>query len=194
MYAIIRTGGHQEKVAVGEQITVDRLKQEVGEEVRFVPLMVSRDDGTIVTDHRELESSAAVVGVVVEHLKGDKVDVFQYRQKTGYRRHTGHRQPLTLVEISELRLGDRVERAAEKRAAEQAARDALALEEQARREAEEEAPKKVTPKKTPAGAKAAAKGAAKAGAGTKTGRGTAKPPARKAPAKRAVPKKEQKEE
>ena len=106
MFAIIRTGGHQEKVTVGEQITVDLLHQEVGAEVRFVPLMVSRDDGTIVSDHKELQESASVVGRVLKHVKGDKVDVFQYRQKTGYRRHTGHRQPMTLVEITEIKLGD----------------------------------------------------------------------------------------
>src|ERR671919_819195 len=108
MYAIIRTGGHQEKVSVGEQITVDRLKQEPGEEVRFVPLMIAKDDGTIVTDHAELTDKGAVLGRVLQHVKADKIEVFNHRQKTGYRRHTGHRQPMTLVEIAEVRLGDAV--------------------------------------------------------------------------------------
>lgn len=163
MYAIIRTGGHQEKVEVGEQITVDRLKQEVGEEVRFVPLMVAKDDGQIVSDHQALERDASVVGKVLEHVRGDKLDVFQYRQKTGYRRHTGHRQMLTLVEISEMRLGDAVERLEDRRAAEEAKRVAQELAQQAQEEAEADAPKKVTPKKT------AAKGTAKAGAKGKSG-------------------------
>ena len=117
MYAIIRTGGHQEKVTVGEQITVDRLKQEPGEEVRFVPLMIAKDDGTIVTDHAQLNNEGAVVGKVLQHIKADKLDVFNDRQKTGYRKHTGHRQQMTLVEIAELRFGPVVERADEKRAA-----------------------------------------------------------------------------
>ena len=107
MYAIIRTGGHQEKVTAGEQITVDYLNQRsVGDTVTFPALMISGDDGTVVSDHKELADKAKVTGTVVQHIKADKVDVFQYRNKTGYRRHTGHRQPMTLVEITEIRLGD----------------------------------------------------------------------------------------
>ena len=179
MYAIIRTGGHQEKVTVGEQITVDRLKQEPEEEVRFVPLMVALNDGTVVTDHVQLQEKAAVVGKVLQHIKGDKVDVFQYRQKSNYRRHTGHRQPLTLVEIAELRFGETVERAEEKKAAEAAQREALELTRQAEAEAKKDAPKTVTPKK-----KAPAKTAA-----AKTGTG-AKAAANKPAARKASPKKE----
>ncbi len=162
MYAIIRTGGHQEKVAVGEQITVDRLKQEPGEPITFVPLMVGLDDGTIVTDHQQLTDKAAVTGRVLQHVKGDKVEIFQYRQKTNYRRHAGHRQPLTVVEIAELRFGEHVERAEEKRAAEEAQREALELSRQAQEEASKDAPKKVAPKRKPAakatGGKATAAG------------------------------------
>jgi large subunit ribosomal protein L21 len=186
MYAIIRTGGHQEKVTVGEQITVDRLKEEPGEKVQFVPLMVAKDDGSIVSDHKQLTEEASVTGTVLQHLKGDKLDVFQYRQKTGYRRHTGHRQALTLVEISELRLGQAVENAEEKRAAEDAQRQALELERQARAESEADAPKKVTArKKTPAkaGAKASTAKAAK-------GRAPAKPKAGGAAKKTAKPDKD----
>jgi large subunit ribosomal protein L21 len=178
MYAIIRTGGHQEKVTVGEQITVDRLKQEPGEEVRFVPLMIAKDDGTIVTDHAQLEKDAAVVGKVVSHFKGEKLEVFNYRQKTGYRRHAGHRQPLTLVDIEELRFGEAVERAEEKRAADAAAREALELQRKVAAEEEKAAPKKVTPrKKAPAKAVGAKAPAAK------------KPAAKKPAAKKAAPKK-----
>jgi large subunit ribosomal protein L21 len=106
MYAIIRTGGHQEKVSPGEQITVDHLKKEIGETITFPVLMISTDDGSVTSDHKELEEKAGVTGTVVQHIKADKVDVFQYRNKTGYRRHTGHRQPMTLVEITEIKLGD----------------------------------------------------------------------------------------
>ncbi|MGH2784183.1 MAG: hypothetical protein ACRDJ1_02880, partial [Actinomycetota bacterium] len=101
-----------------------------------------------------------------------------YRQKSNYRRHTGHRQPLTLVEIAELRLGDTVERADEKKAAEEAQRQALELGRQAREEDSKDAPKKVTPKKkAPAKAVTAkAAGGAKAGAKKTTAR---KPSAKK---------------
>jgi large subunit ribosomal protein L21 len=178
MYAIIRTGGHQEKVVVGEQITVDRLKQEPGEPIDFVPLMMGLDDGTIVTDHQQLTDKAGVKGRVLQHFKGDKIDIFQYRQKTNYRRHTGHRQPLTLVEIAEVRFGDTVEKAEEKRAAEEAQKEALELGRQAREEQEKDAPKKVTPKK---------KSAAKATAGKAAGGAKAapkKPAAKKSPGKK----------
>jgi large subunit ribosomal protein L21 len=183
MYAIIRTGGHQEKVAVGEQITVDRLKEEPGAEIRFVPLMVHKDDGTIITDHAELEKGAVVVGKVVQHFKGEKLEVFNYRQKTGYRRHTGHRQPLTLLDIEELRLGDAVERAEDKRAADAAAKVAADLQKAAQEEAKKAAPKKVTPKKpTPKAA------AGKAAAGKATA--AKKPAAKKSAAKKPASKKE----
>lgn len=183
MYAIIRTGGHQEKVAVGEQITVDRLKQEPGEQIPLVPLMFGLDDGSIVTDHQQLSEKAAVTGRVLQHVKADKIDIFQYRQKTNYRRHTGHRQPMTVVEIAELRFGDTVEKLDERRAAEEAQRVAQELARQAQEEAEKDAPKQVTPKKKPAAKASGAKGAgAKAGG--------AKSPAKKAPAKKGSGKKE----
>jgi len=178
MYAIIRTGGHQEKVSVGEQITVDRLKEEEGATVSFVPLMIHKDDGSIVTDHAELAEKASVVGTVLKHFKGEKLEVFNYRQKTGYRNHTGHRQPLTLVEIAELRLGDAVERAEEKRAAETAQKEAIELQKKAEAEEAKSAPKKVTPKK---------KAPAKAATGAKAG--ASKTAGAKSATKKAAPKK-----
>jgi large subunit ribosomal protein L21 len=141
--------------------------------------MVHKDDGTIITDHAELEKAAIVVGKVVQHFKGEKLEVFNYRQKTGYRRHTGHRQPLTLVDIEELRLGDAVERADDKRAADAAAKVALDLQKAAQEEEKKSAPKKVTPKK-----KAPAKAATGKPAAAK------KPAAKKPAAKKAAPKKE----
>jgi large subunit ribosomal protein L21 len=174
MYAIIRVGGHQEKVTVGERITVDHIKQDAGSEVRFIPLMVSGDDGTVASDHKELQETAAVLGTIVDHVRGDKIDVFQYRQKTGYRRHIGARQVMTLVEISQIRLGDRVSTIEEVRAAEEEAKAA-----------------KVDEQKAAAEAKAAAK-TAKATAkkvAAKAGKPARKPPAAKASgAKKAAAK------
>ena len=157
-YAIIRMGGHQEKVAPGEQITVDRMKNEPGDEVTFVPLAVSKEDGTLITDHQELTSGAKVVGKVVQHLKADKVEIFQYRNKTGYRRHTGHRQPMTLVEIAEIHLGDQVFTAPppEEKPAEPAEKPAA-----------EEKPKKKPAKKTAVPKAAAKKGTPKKAAARK---------------------------
>ena len=160
MYAIIRAGGHQEKVSVGEQITVDRLKQEPGETLTFVPLMVSLDDGTVVTDHGQLSEKGGVTARVVQHIKADKVEIFQYRQKSNYRRHTGHRQPMTLIEIAELKFGDVVERIDERRAKEEAQKVAEDLAKKARAEEEKDAPKKVTPKKKTAAKASTGKAAA----------------------------------
>ena len=158
MYAIIRTGGHQEKVNPGEQITVDYLNQRaVGDTVTFPALLVSTDDGNVVSDHKELADKAKVTGTVVQHIKADKVDVFQYRHKTGYRRHTGHRQPMTLVEITEIRLGDVVATApVPEEAPEQPAETAT---EGAAPKARKAAPKKSAAKKSTA-KKAAPKKAA----------------------------------
>src|SRR5438094_6645892 len=157
MYAIIRTGGHQEKVSPGEQITVDHLKKEVGETITFPVLMISTDDGSVTSDHKELEEKAGVTGTVVQHIKADKVDVFQYRNKTGYRRHTGHRQPMTLVEITEIRLGDVVATApVPEEVPEQPAETAT---EAAAPKARKAAPKKSSPRKS-AAKKAAPKKAA----------------------------------
>lgn len=98
-YAIIRAGGHQEKVTVGERIVVDRLKNDVGDEVSYVPLLISKEDGTVLSKRADL-SSAKVTGKVLEHAKGDKIEVGQYRNKTNYRRRTGFRASQTIVEIT----------------------------------------------------------------------------------------------
>ena len=107
MYAIIRAGGHQERVEAGDRILIDRVKTEVGGTLEFAPLLVSVE-GEAVSNRAQLKEKAGVTGTVIEHVRGDKVDVFMYRQKTGYRRHTGHRQPMTLLEIAEIRLGGEV--------------------------------------------------------------------------------------
>ena len=182
MYAIVRVGGHQEKVHPGERIVIDRIKTDVGGTVELAPLMVSPDDGDPITDHELLKEKASVVGTVVEHIKGDKVDVFQYRQKTGYRRHIGHRQALTVVEIAHIRLGDVTVTGEEAKAAATEKREAELKAADERREAARTAREEAaTAKKTAAAAKktASAGGAAKKTAGA----------AKKAPAKKAAPKK-----
>jgi large subunit ribosomal protein L21 len=150
-YAIIRAGGHQEKVTPGEQITVDKMKNEVGDEVTFAPLAVSTGDD-LVSD-RAILKDASVIGKVVQHVKGDKVDVFMYRNKTGYRRHTGHRAQLTLLEISEIRFDGKTY-------------TAPPPEEKVETPAAEAKPKKAAAKK-PAAKKAAAKKPAAKKAATK---------------------------
>ncbi|MCA1832222.1 MAG: 50S ribosomal protein L21 [Actinobacteria bacterium] len=181
MYAIIRTGGHQEKVMPGERILIDRVKTDVGQTLELAPLMVSTDEGTVVSDPAQLRDTVAVVGTVVEHVRGDKVDVFQYRQKTGYRRHIGHRQALTLVEISEIRFGDKKVTGEEAKAAAAEEREAELKAAQEKRDAARKARDEAKAAKKPAAAarktaakKTAGKTAAKKTAGKKTAKKVAK--------------------
>jgi large subunit ribosomal protein L21 len=179
MYAIVRVGGHQEKVAPGERIVIDRIKTEVGGTIELSPLMISVPDGETVTDHEQLKARGAVVGTVVEHVKGDKVDVFQYRQKTGYRRHIGHRQALTVVEIAEIRFGDTSVKAEEAKAEAAEKREAELKAAAERRDAAKKAreEEKAAKRKAAAGKKTAGAASKKAGA--------KKSPAKKSAAKGA---------
>ncbi|HEU4480579.1 MAG TPA: 50S ribosomal protein L21 [Actinomycetota bacterium] len=98
MYAIIRAGGKQHKVAKGDIIEVEKIKSG-GDSVEFTPLMIVDDKGKARLAPAEL-SKAKVTGKIVGESRGDKLKVFKYRNKTGYRRTAGHRQTYSQVEIS----------------------------------------------------------------------------------------------
>ena len=100
MYAVIRAGGKQHKVSKGDVIEVERIDVAEGD-VRFEPVMVVDDAGRVSSLPSELEDTT-VTARVVGAARGPKVRVQKYRSKTGYRRHTGHRQKYTTVEISEI--------------------------------------------------------------------------------------------
>ena len=102
MYAIIRAGGKQHKVAPGDVIEIERLK-EGSDSVEFTPLLVVDDDGATRSDKGDL-SGARVVGKVLGEAKGPKVEVNKFRNKTGYRRHQGHRQKYTTIQIGDITL------------------------------------------------------------------------------------------
>ncbi|MFN2488887.1 MAG: 50S ribosomal protein L21 [Actinomycetota bacterium] len=103
MYAVIRAGGKQFKVSKGDVIDVERFDARA-DTVDFTPLLVVEDDGTARAGRSELDG-AAVSAKVRGEVKGTKVHVYKYRSKTGYRRHTGHRQKYTSIEISDITLG-----------------------------------------------------------------------------------------
>ena len=92
MYAIIRTGGKQYKVAVGDEVLVEKLDAEVGAEVAFEVLMLCGEEGVQV--------GKPVVAGVAAKGKGKKVVVFKYKPKKNYRKKQGHRQPYTKVKIN----------------------------------------------------------------------------------------------
>ena len=103
VYAIVRAGGHQEKVAVGDVITLDRVKAEPGDQVSL-PAVLVVDGDDVTTDQKKL-TSWQVTGEVVEHTRGPKLRILHYRNKTGYKRRQGHRQDQTLVKVTGIETG-----------------------------------------------------------------------------------------
>lgn len=97
-FAIIPTGGKQYVVHEGDELDVEKLDAEEGEEVEFeAVLMMGEGDDVDVGDP---EVDATVVGEVVEHGKGEKVEVMKFKRKNNYKRVRGHRQPYTTIEIT----------------------------------------------------------------------------------------------
>jgi large subunit ribosomal protein L21 len=100
MYAVIRAGGRQYKVASGDVIEVNRLDAAEGSDVAFDPVLVV-DDGAIKVKPADI-GALKVRGKVVSHKRGTKIRVFNYHRKTGWKKTRGHRQELTAVEITEI--------------------------------------------------------------------------------------------
>jgi large subunit ribosomal protein L21 len=99
VYAIVRCGGRQEKVALDDVLTVDKLAdEEAGSSITFPALLVV-DDGDVISDAAEL-SGYTVTAEVVGPAKGPKINMVHYRNKTGYKRRQGHRQKYTQVRIT----------------------------------------------------------------------------------------------
>ena len=96
MYAVIELGGKQYKVAQGDEVLVDRLDLDEGKSLSLTPLLVG--GGTTAVTAAELKG-AKVKAKVEEHLLGDKIRVFKYKPKSGYRRTKGHRSRLSRVSI-----------------------------------------------------------------------------------------------
>ena len=98
MYAIVRCGGRQEKVALDEVVTVDKLPGEVGSSVTLPALLVV-DGNRVISDPAEV-GRYLVTADIVGDAAGPKINMIQYRNKTGYRRRLGHRQRYTQVRIT----------------------------------------------------------------------------------------------
>jgi large subunit ribosomal protein L21 len=102
MYAIVKTGGKQYRVQQGESLLVERLPDEDGATVTLRPLLYV--DGDNVVDGEDL-AKVTVEARIVAHERGPKLRVVKFKPKRGYKRRTGHRQDLSRIEITSLKLG-----------------------------------------------------------------------------------------
>jgi len=100
MYAVIRAGGKQYRVAPGDVIRVEKLGTGTNGQVQFPVVAVSGDEGQV-----GVQSDAQVIGQVVDEGRGAKVIVFHYKRKKQYKKLRGHRQPFTSVRIAEIAFG-----------------------------------------------------------------------------------------
>ena len=103
MYAVIRTGGKQERVAEGQRLNVELLGEDEGAEVSFTPVLVV-DGDTVVSKPGDL-TGASVSARVIGTAKGPKITGFTYKNKTNQRKRWGHRQKYTTIEITGISKG-----------------------------------------------------------------------------------------
>ena len=101
MYAIVKTGGKQYRVEEGQWLLIERLPAEAGATVSLDPLLYV--DGEELVDGEGI-SRVSVSAKVVGHERGPKLRVVKFKPKRGYKRRTGHRQELTRIEISSIKL------------------------------------------------------------------------------------------
>lgn len=103
MYAIVKAGGRQEKVAVGDVVVVDRVPGKPGSTYQL-PAVLLVDGTTVTSDAQEL-AKVSVTAEVVDHHRGVKIDILKYKNKTGYRRRQGHRSELSAVKVTDIAAG-----------------------------------------------------------------------------------------
>ncbi len=163
MFAIVRTGGKQYRVAAGDKIAVEKIEGEAGDTVSLGDVLLAGDGGE-VKDAKGLTVSAEIIA----QTRGEKIIVFKKRRRHNYRRRNGHRQSLTLLRITAV---GEAKKAAPKKEAAPKTEAAPAAEAKAAPAAKEAAPKKAAaPKKDAAAEKAT--------------------PAKKPAARKAAPKKD----
>lgn len=99
MYAIVKTGGKQYRVERGQTLLVERLPAAEGADVALQPMLYRSEEA--VFDAADL-ANVKVTAKVIEHVRGEKLRVFKFKPKRGYKRRTGHRQELTKIEVTEI--------------------------------------------------------------------------------------------
>ena len=147
MFAVIKTGGKQYRVAKDDVFVVEKLSAEAGDTINFDQVLMIGEDGKAPTVGAPLLDKATVSAEVLEQTRGDKVIIFKKRRRQNSRRKNGHRQELTLVKVTGISATGAKKAPAKKAAPKKAA---------AASEEKKAAPKKAAAKKAPA-KKAAAK-------------------------------------
>ena len=100
MYAIVKTGGKQYKVAVGDTVEIEKLAGAAGATVTLPALLVV--DGADVTSDAKALAGVTVSAEVLAQTKGPKISILKYKNKTGYKKRIGHRQQLTQVRVTDI--------------------------------------------------------------------------------------------
>lgn len=98
MYAIVRSGARQHKVAVGDVVDIDLVSEKVGNTVELTPLLVV--DGDKITSDAKGLGKVKVTAEVLDEVKGPKIRIMKYKNKTGYKKRQGHRQRYTQVKVT----------------------------------------------------------------------------------------------
>ena len=98
VYAIVRSGGRQHKVAVGDVAEIDKVADEAGSSIELTPLLVV--DGESVTSDKDALGKVKVTAEVLGETKGPKIRILKYKNKTGYKKRQGHRQKYTQVKVT----------------------------------------------------------------------------------------------
>ena len=100
VYAIVKAGGRQEKVSVGDVVVVDRLSAAAGSSVQLPALLLV--DGDKVTSDAQALAKITVTAEVVRDEKGPKIIIQKFKNKTGYKKRQGHRQQLTRLKVTSI--------------------------------------------------------------------------------------------
>jgi large subunit ribosomal protein L21 len=101
VFAVVRAGGRQEKVSVGTIVTLDRIQGDANGKIEL-PALLLVDGETVTTDAVAL-AKVKVVAEVLNDLRGPKIVIQKYKNKTGYKKRQGHRQELTRVQVTEIK-------------------------------------------------------------------------------------------
>jgi large subunit ribosomal protein L21 len=102
VYAIVRAGAKQQKVAVGDVIEIDKVTTEVGQTISL-PVVLAVDGESITSDAAALDKASVTVEVLGA-TKGPKIIIQKYKNKTGYKKRQGHRQKYTQVKVTDISL------------------------------------------------------------------------------------------